>query len=175
VLTRLGKPQPVKRLGFRALLRLLLRSILLLLWQGLAVYLVVFDLLELPLGKWWVVAGAYCLAWSAGFLAFWAPGGLGVREAVFIAAMGLGLEYGFRSGAPADLEQKRLFLIFLSVLLRIWATAGELLLAGIAYAFDYRGALRRPDAPGLKPLPHLSELEGAEAPAESQMREPAAR
>ena len=36
---------------------------------------------------WWVVAGAYCLAWCAGFLAFWAPGGIGVRELVFVTAM----------------------------------------------------------------------------------------
>jgi glycosyltransferase 2 family protein len=159
VLTRLGKPQPVKRLGFRALLRLLFRSILMLLWQGLAIWLVVHELLNLPIGKWWVVTGAYCLAWCAGFLAFWAPGGLGVREAVFIAAMGLGLQYGFKSGVPADLEQKRLFLIFLSVLLRIWATAGELMLTAVAYLFDYRGAMNRPDAPGRKPLPQASEVE----------------
>jgi uncharacterized membrane protein YbhN (UPF0104 family) len=174
VLTRLGKPQPVKRLGFRALLRLLFRSILMLLWQGVAIWLVVHDLLNLPLGKWWVVTGAYCLAWCAGFLAFWAPGGLGVREAVFIAAMGLGLQYGFKSGVPADLEQKRLFLIFLSVLLRIWATAGELLLTGVAYALDYRGAMNRPDAPGRKPLPQATELEEAAAARGPGVKEPAA-
>ena len=45
------------------------------------------------------------------------------------------------------------FLAFLSVLLRLWATAGELLLTGVAYVFDYRGAMNRPDAPGRKLLP----------------------
>jgi hypothetical protein len=34
------------------------------------------------------------------------------------------------------------------VLLRLWATSGEVILAALAYAFDYRGALGRPDAPG---------------------------
>jgi hypothetical protein len=41
------------------------------------------------------------------------------------------------------------FLAFLSVLLRLWATTGELLLAGLAYGFDYRGALGQPDACGV--------------------------
>ena len=31
---------------------------------------------------------------------------------------------------------------YLSVLLRLWATAGEMILAGIFYAIDWKGALR---------------------------------
>ena len=55
--------------------------------QSLAVYLITDPVLHLKLAWWWVVAGAYCLAWCAGFLAFWAPGGIGVRELVFVTTM----------------------------------------------------------------------------------------
>jgi len=34
-------------------------------------------------------------------------------------------------------------LAFLSVMLRIWATSGELILAGLAYSFDLKGAFMR--------------------------------
>jgi uncharacterized membrane protein YbhN (UPF0104 family) len=141
VLARLGKPT-LARQRSHELLGMLVWTILGLLWQGLAIYVVVFRLLDLPLAKWWVVTGAYCLAWCAGFLAVWAPGGLGVREAVFIAAMEFALPLAVRAEQLGDLEQKRLFLIFLSVLLRIWATVGELILASVAYAVDWKGAMQ---------------------------------
>ena len=46
---------------------------------SLAIYLILQEPLDLKLQWWWVVAGAYCLAWIAGFLAFWAPGGRSLR------------------------------------------------------------------------------------------------
>jgi uncharacterized membrane protein YbhN (UPF0104 family) len=141
VLARLKKPPIQKRMRWKSLIDLLLWNGLGLLVQGLAVYFVVSELLDLKLAKWWVVAGAYCLAWCAGFLAFWAPGGLGVREAVFIAAMGFALPRATHGAIQTD-EQRDLLLTFLSVLLRIWATAGELMLAGLAYAIDWKGATR---------------------------------
>jgi len=147
IMARLGKPAVEQRLGFRETLGLLLWSILGLLWQGLAIWLVVCRLLDLEPSKWWVVTGAYCLAWCAGFLAFWAPGGIGVREAVFVGAMKFALSHAFRhhlAGAELDpLHHKELFLLFLSVLLRIWATLGEMMVAATAYSLDYRGALGR--------------------------------
>lgn len=147
VLRRLGKPQVERKLGSRILAGLLGWAILGLLWQSLAIWIITSGPLELKLAKWWVVAGAYCLAWCAGFLAFWAPGGLGVRELVFVAAMQVALP----ASARAQFDDPRVllgFLAFLSVLLRVWATAGELLLAGISYAADFRGAVGRSDAPG---------------------------
>ncbi|MDB5297854.1 MAG: hypothetical protein JWO31_3837, partial [Phycisphaerales bacterium] len=140
VLARLGKPAIARRMRWKTLFELLLWNVLGLLVQGLAIYLVVAELLDLKLAKWWVVAGAYCLAWCAGFLAFWAPGGLGVREAVFIAAMTFAIPRAVHGTALQDPQQRELFLIFLGVLLRIWATAGELILAAVAYAADWRGA-----------------------------------
>jgi uncharacterized membrane protein YbhN (UPF0104 family) len=138
ILIKLGKPPVQKRMKWKSLIEVLLWNILGLLVQGLAVWLVVHQLLELPIEKWWLVAGAYCLAWCAGFLAFWAPGGLGVREAVFIAAMSFGISNVPSLAQAANLDERRLFLAFLAVLLRIWATVGELMLTGLAYALDRR-------------------------------------
>jgi uncharacterized membrane protein YbhN (UPF0104 family) len=147
ILAKLGKPLVATKLRFRLLLGLLGWAMLGLLWQSMAIWLITKVPLHLQFTKWWVVAGAYCLAWCAGFLAFWAPGGLGVREAVFIAAMQVALPPRVRSefGDPKVLEG---FLAFLSVLLRLWATAGEVMLVGISSLVDRKGFLGRPDANG---------------------------
>jgi glycosyltransferase 2 family protein len=148
VMAKLGKPLIVKQLRFRELCGLLVWALLGLVWQSLAIWLVVQEPLGLQFTKWWVVAGAYSLAWCAGFLAFWAPGGIGVRELVFVTAMEIALPPPVRRSF-ADPKVLLGFLAFLSVLLRLWATTGELLLAGLAYGFDYRGALGQPDACGV--------------------------
>jgi glycosyltransferase 2 family protein len=142
ILRRLGKPTIVPRMGFESLAGLLGWTVIGLLFQSLAIWLLVEEPLGgLQLAKWWVVAGAYCLAWCAGFLAFWAPGGLGVRELVFIGAMTVALPPAVRQQFK-DPEQLTGVIMFLSVLLRLWATTGELMLAGVAYALDWKGALR---------------------------------
>jgi uncharacterized membrane protein YbhN (UPF0104 family) len=149
VMERLRKPAIVHRLGARMLLAMLLWNIIGLLWQSLAIFVIVQKPLGLKEDWWWVVAGAYCLAWCAGFLAFWAPGGIGVREIIFIGAMRVILPPQVRNlEGDAFLPM----LAFLSVLLRLWATSGELLLAAAAYAIDFRGAIGRPDAPGRIPI-----------------------
>lgn len=162
VLRRLGKPPIEPRMGFATLTGLLLWSVAGLLWQSLAIWLIVEEPLGgLQLAKWWVVAGAYCLAWVAGFLAVWAPGGLGVRELVFIAALRFALPTAVHQ--RFDPDELVGLIMFLSVLLRLWATTGELMLGGVAYALDFRGALRgggRPTAARAGPhvetdrLPH---------------------
>lgn len=164
VMRRLGKPPILRQLRFRELCGLLLWNVLGLMWQSLAIWLVVSRPLGLQFTKWWVVAGAYSLAWCAGFLAFWAPGGIGVRELVFIAAMEVALPAPVKRSF-ADHAVELGFLAFLSVLLRLWATTGELTLAGLAYVADYRGALGRPDAPGRIGLP---KSEGEEAVSEAR-------
>jgi len=147
LLKRMGKPPILRRLRFRQLCVLLVWAVLGLAWQSLAIWLIVSRPLGLQFTKWWVVAGAYSLAWCAGFLAVWAPGGIGVRELVFVTAMQIALPPRVRA-AFSDPNVLMGFLAFLSVLLRLWATTGELVLAGLAYAFDFRGALGRADAPG---------------------------
>ena len=136
----LGKPAVTDRMGFRELAALLAWCVVGLLWQSLAIWFLVAEPLHLPLAKWWVVAGAYCLAWVAGFLAVWAPGGIGVRELVFMAAMQVALPATVKAKFDADPAALIGFLAFLSVLLRLWTIAGELLLTGVAYAADHRGA-----------------------------------
>ena len=149
IMARLKKPPISKRMGYRALVGLLLWAMLGLLWQSLAVWLVTHQALGgLPITKWWVVAGSYSLAWCAGFLAFWAPGGLGVREFVFVFAMQVALPPWFVKAHLSDPAARLALLGFLSIVLRLWATTGELMLASLAYALDYRGALGRPDASG---------------------------
>jgi hypothetical protein len=155
VMKRLGKPQIVERLRFRELIALLLWNVLGLVWQSLAIWLVVSQPLHLQFTKWWVVAGAYSLAWCAGFLAFWAPGGIGVRELVFVMAMEIVLPRRVRDTFNDPAVQLG-FLAFLSVLLRLWATTGELILTGLAYLLDYHGALGRADAPGRVGAPQVT-------------------
>jgi uncharacterized membrane protein YbhN (UPF0104 family) len=140
ILAKLGKPPISQRLPKRQLSALLAWAMLGLLWQSLAIWLVTHTALDLKLAKWWVVAGAYCLAWCAGFLAFWAPGGLGVRELVFMAALDAGLPPAVRAHFN-DPKVLLGFLAFLSVLLRLWATTGELMLAAAAAIADPRGWL----------------------------------
>jgi hypothetical protein len=118
-----------------------------LVWQSLAVYLITDPVLHLKLAWWWVVAGAYCLAWCAGFLAFWAPGGIGVREIVFVTTMQVILPSSVRQQFhnPTALEG---LLVFLGFALRLWTVAGEVLLVAATHVWDYRGAMGDPTAPG---------------------------
>jgi uncharacterized membrane protein YbhN (UPF0104 family) len=143
ILVQLGKPRIVQRVRGKMLPALLGWNILGLLWQALALFVLMADPLKLHLSWIWTLAGAYCLAWCAGFLALWAPGGIGVRELVFIGVMKL--------IAPLELQQQENFdaiIAFLSVLTRAWAVTGEMMLATVAYMLDMRGAFGDPDAPG---------------------------
>jgi hypothetical protein len=149
VMARLKKPPMSRQVGYATLVRLLVWAMLGLLWQSLAVWLVTRQALGgLPLTKWWVVAGSYCLAWCCGFLAFWAPGGLGVRELVFVFAMQYALPPWFVKEHLADPVARLGLLGLLSIVLRLWTITGELILTTIAYSLDFRGALGHPDAPG---------------------------
>ena len=148
VMRRLGKPTMDQRLSGAALAGVLFWNILGLLWQSAAIFVLTQNALGLKLDWWWVLAGPYCFAWCAGFVAFWAPGGVGVRELVFVAAMQVALPTDVHRQFSSNPTALPVILSFISILLRLWATAGELVLASIAYAVDYRGALGRPDAPG---------------------------
>ena len=151
LLARLNKPPIGRRLRGAKLVELLMWMILGLVWQSLAVYLITDPVLHLKIAWWWVVAGAYCLAWCAGFLAFWAPGGIGVRELVFVTTMQVIApkvvqdQFVTKPAAFAGL------LVFLGFVLRVWTVAGELLLVGVTHLWDYRGAMNDPDAPGRVP------------------------
>ena len=143
-----GKQLPPTRVRGKTLTFLTVWAIVGLLWQSLAIWLLVKSPLKMDLDKWWVVGGAYCLAWCAGFIAFWAPGGLGVREFVFMTAMMFAIPPRVRAQFHGNDAVLAAFLAFVGVLLRLWATVGELILTSVAYVLDLKGALGHADAPG---------------------------
>ena len=55
--------------------------------MGLAAWLIARALLPVPLGQWWVFLAAANLAQVIGFLAFFAPAGVGVREGVYLVLL----------------------------------------------------------------------------------------
>lgn len=139
------------RLRGKKLFKYFFTYLLGLLLQSLALWVLLGDALNIKLDHWWKLAGPYCLAWCAGFLlGWWAPGGIGIRELVFVGMVKLTMDAENRVGLP---EGQALvgYLVFCSVLMRLWTITGELLVAGLAYAADWRGALNRPDAPGRTP------------------------
>lgn len=152
IVMRKLKKEPIQQaLRKRSLTWLTLWTIGGLLWQSLALWVLTHSVLGLPLEKWYVVAGAYCLAWTIGFsVGFLAPGGIGIREAVFITTLKFLLPPSWRAAHPQfdDPTLLAAFLGFLGILLRLWAIAGELTMASIATLADLRGALGRSDAPG---------------------------
>jgi glycosyltransferase 2 family protein len=151
LLVRLKKQPIVQRLPKRQLALVLAWTIIGLLWQSLAVWLLTRSTLHLPIGKWYVLAGSYCLAWTIGFsVGFLSPGGMGVREMVFITTMQFLLpqQWVARNLSLTDHTVFLAFLGFLGVLLRLWAITGELTMAAITYFADYRGAMNHADSPG---------------------------
>lgn len=140
VMRRRKKPAVAQRLSGAQLGRLLALAVVGLLWQNLAVFLIVAHPLGLAWAKWYVVSGAYCLAWCAGFLVITAPGGIGIREAVLAAALTFALPASARQRFP-DQASFISFIAFLTVVLRLWTIAGEAIVTGAAYVMDYRGAL----------------------------------
>lgn len=122
-----------------------------LLLQSAALYVLLGDALAIKPDHWWKLAGPYCLAWCAGFLlGWWAPGGIGVRELVFVGMLKLTLDATNRASLPES-EALLGYLVFCSVLMRLWTITGELIVASLAYAADWRGAMNHPDAPGRSP------------------------
>jgi glycosyltransferase 2 family protein len=87
---------------------------------GASFWLCARGLLGIPAGDLPVYMGAFAVAWLAGLVAVYAPGGLGVREAVLVALL------SSRIGAADALvvaAASRLILILVDVLLAGLATA----------------------------------------------------
>jgi len=141
ILTRLSKPTISSRLGKRQTFLLLLWYTLGLLLQSFAIWLLLSGPLELQFTKWWVVAGSYCLAWCAGFLAVWAPGGIGVREIVFMGALTVAMPPALRDVLGPDAASAAAVTGAIALLVRFWTMAAELLLTPLVYWLDWRGAL----------------------------------
>lgn len=146
LLTRFGKAPVEQALKKRELSQVLLWNILGLLWQSVAIWLLTHSVLGLPISKWYVLAGAYCLAWTIGFsVGFMSPGGMGVREAVFILMLRFLLPQEWvvqhLDAHLANPTVYKAFLAFLGILLRLWAICGEMVFASLAYLSD-RGRVK---------------------------------
>jgi hypothetical protein len=148
---KLNKPPITVRLSGHKLFFLFWWSVLGLLVQSLAIWLLVGPALHVKFAWWWRIAGAYCLAWTAGFLAITNPGGLGVREFVFYYALRAVLPAYIKDMFPSR-EILNVLLLSIGILLRLWTIAGELILTSIAYVLDYKGALNSLDSPGAKAI-----------------------
>jgi hypothetical protein len=142
ILRRLGKPAIANRLSMAHLFKLFALAIVGIVWQSLALWVLLHGPLGIGIRDWWILAGAYCLAWVAGFLAFWAPGGLGVRELVLIGALTVALPPAVRERFTSDPNDPTLEA--LTILARLWTIAAELAVASVAYPLDVRGIGRRP-------------------------------
>lgn len=141
LMRRLKKPPIEQALRKRQIFWLLLYTMIGLLWQSLAIWVLTRDALDLPLAKWWILAGAYCLAWTMGFsLGAISPAGAGVRELVFYTMLQVLLvsdpkwtaAHHFDEGSAALTA----YLAFLAILLRLWTIAGESIMAVAATVLD---------------------------------------
>ena len=139
ILQRLGKPKIANRLSLAHLMRLFALAVVGIVFQSVALWVLLHGPLGIGWRDWWIVAGAYCLAWTAGFLAFWAPAGAGVREAVLIGALSVALPAAVRErfASPGDPTLEAL-----AILSRLWTIAAELLVAAVAYPLDWSGPPR---------------------------------
>ena len=120
-LTKCGQQLRIALLGW---------NVLGLLWQSLAVYVIVQKPLGLKIDWWWSSPGVLPgvgRRLSGGMGA----GRNGRPELVFVTAMHVLLPDGMRARF-VDPEVFAGFLAFLSVLLRLWTVAGEFILAAIA-------------------------------------------
>jgi glycosyltransferase 2 family protein len=87
VLRLAGQPALDKRVSFTGLARTMAWAIASWGFNGLMVYVLMRQLVGHPQGTLLVSIGAYALAWTAGFVAVFAPAGAGVREAVMVAVL----------------------------------------------------------------------------------------
>lgn len=151
IIGRFKRPPIETRVPGKTLVGLLAWNMIGLCVMSLGIWLIVHVPFELPIGKWWIVCGAYCLAWTAGFLAVWASAGFGVREWVFMLVIVVILPDTLKAHFATH-ETLRDFAGIVAVILRFWTMIGELILTLLAYGFDIRGALLSFRSKGL-PLP----------------------
>ena len=143
---RLLRRDPV-RLTLRYRDILLITSYWSLSWvvAGIGFYLLVRSLTDAPLSIAAVALaiGINAMAWDLGFLSFFTPSGLGVREA---AIVGLLIACGLVAGADATLGVA----LVVAFMARLLTTAAELVCVSAAYLAP--GSIRVPP-PGAEPAP----------------------
>lgn len=117
---RILKREPVHVEGrYRDYLKIVLIYLAGWVTQGLGFFFLCRMVLPIPWQHIWTVMGAYTLSWVVGFLAFFVPGGLGVRESVLTVSLGSIL------ANPIS--------VLLSLISRVWITLYEVIFALIAF------------------------------------------
>ena len=117
------------QLQYRATLHLLAIYVAQALLIGLAFHFLVQAVTPWPLHAVPFAVGAFALAWLIGFVSFFAPGGLGVREGV--------LAYLLAPAVTAPIA------ILIAVLARVWAMVGELLCITLIRLSEWKSAHNR--------------------------------
>lgn len=95
---------------------------------GLGFFCLIRAAYALPFTYFLYVSGAFALASIIGILSVFAPSGIGVREAVLIAALSVVMPLSIAS--------------FLSVMARLWATGSELFWTSVVYLAEHIRRLR---------------------------------
>jgi hypothetical protein len=130
---RKWRPGPIRRLletntlhfpGVTALLGCFGVHTIVFLIVGSILYLLAAQMLGIARADYLLLTGIFALAWVAGFIVPGAPGGIGIREAILVAA--LGPLYG------ADTA------ITIAILLRLITTVGDGIGFGIGLIFRYQ-------------------------------------
>lgn len=116
--------QPDWKFGFKLYAVLILGYSLCWMLQGLGFFFLIGSFYTLELAWLKRLVGIYLLSWIVGFVAIFAPGGLGVREGTMVLLL-----QGF---FPTGLA------VTISLASRIWTSILELLLAGLAFASRIR-------------------------------------
>ncbi len=139
VLLAIGRDRLQKSASGGTLAAMLLWKIAGLAFLSWAIWLIAGQPLHLPVSQWWLMGGIYAIAWLAGFAAFWAPSGIGVREAVFMSLLMLALPASSRHDFSPDALAA--FCGLLALVLRVWIVVAEMVVALLAYGLDLDGAL----------------------------------
>lgn len=119
---RCDRPELAWHYTYRTLLLLLVAYIGASLWAGLSLYVLLLGLAPTQLADAPLIIGAAGLAWAVGYLSLLTPSGLGVREAVLVAALS--------SIYPLPVA------IIGSLLYRLVMTLGELGAVGVAWSLE---------------------------------------
>lgn len=117
--TRLRRPELVWEYRYREILVLLGAYTGATFCAGLALYMVLWGLTPVQMEQLPLAVGAAALAWVVGYLSFFTPSGLGIREAVLVAVLA--------TTYPLPVA------IVGSLLFRLVVTLGELLTVGFAW------------------------------------------
>lgn len=122
LLLKIFKKEPVDiTISYKEIFFIVLLFIFNWLVQGLGFYMLVNSIFAVEIRDFFFIAGSYALACIIGILAVFAPSGIGVRESVMVLTL--------KNIIPEPTT------IVISVIARIWATVGELVLVLLTFIY----------------------------------------